>query len=118
MNEALARRLLTWLGAREPRAGGAAGAAGRSRIAVDRPCRPTGAFAILADELVELDYDVRRVPGFGVGNHLYARPRARRRHGRFQLVLGHMDTVWPLGTLAEMPVRRAGEDSSAPARTT
>jgi glutamate carboxypeptidase len=114
MDDALARRLLTWLGAREPEPA----ALLEQLVAAESPSTDPAAqrapFTILADELVELDYDVRRVPAFGVGNHLYARPRARRRHGPFQLVLGHMDTVWPLGTLAEMPVRRAGEDLFGP----
>ncbi|HSC49577.1 MAG TPA: M20 family metallopeptidase [Gaiellaceae bacterium] len=66
-------------------------------------------FLLLAGELEEIGYLVRRVPGFGVGDHLYARPRARRRGDPYQLVLGHMDTVWPAGTLAEMPLHRNGD---------
>ena len=66
-------------------------------------------FAILAGELAALDYVVRRIRGFDTGDHLYARPRFRGREAPFQLVVGHMDTVWPLGTLEEMPVRREGE---------
>lgn len=66
-------------------------------------------FAILAGELSRMGYVVRRVPGFGTGDHLYARPLRRRRGRPFQLVIGHMDTVWPVGTLAEMPVRRDGD---------
>jgi glutamate carboxypeptidase len=64
-------------------------------------------FGILAGELEAADFSVRRVHGFGTGDHLYARPRARRRGDPFQLVIGHMDTVWPLGTLAQMPVHRS-----------
>ena len=71
-------------------------------------------FGILAAELERVDYVVRRVPGFGVGDHLYARPRQRRRHAPYQLVLGHMDTVWPRGTLAEMPVRRWNDELFGP----
>jgi len=48
---------------------------------------------------------VRSVGGDGVGEHLYARPRNRRRHEPHQLLVGHMDTVWPVGTLARMPVQ-------------
>ncbi|MGZ4419028.1 MAG: hypothetical protein ACXVRV_12755, partial [Gaiellaceae bacterium] len=36
-----------------------------------------GPFSALAEELTQLDYVVRRVRGAGVGDHLYARPRAR-----------------------------------------
>lgn len=57
---------------------------------------------ILSGALAGLDYAVRCVPGRG--RHLYARPRGRERHAPYQLLLGHCDTVWPLGTLAGMPV--------------
>ena len=46
-----------------------------------------------------------------VGDHLYARPRQRLRGGPRQLLIGHMDTVWPVGTLAEMPLHE--EDGAA-----
>ncbi|MCA1718240.1 MAG: M20 family metallopeptidase [Actinobacteria bacterium] len=62
---------------------------------------------ILSRALVELGYAVRRVPGSKTGGHLYARPQKKREReprGPVQLLLGHCDTVWPLGTLKEMPV--------------
>ena len=49
---------------------------------------------------------VRAVAGAGTGDHLYARPRERRRDAPRQLLIGHMDTVWPVGTIAEMPLHR------------
>jgi glutamate carboxypeptidase len=58
---------------------------------------------IVATELQKLDYRVRRIPGRTSGGMLYARPFNRRRHRPAQLLLGHFDTVWPLGTLADMP---------------
>ena len=82
------------------------------------PAAQQAPFSILAVELEDVEYAVRRVPGFGVGDHLYARPRERRRHLPYQLVLGHMDTVWPRGTLAEMPLRRPGPALRSRARTT
>ena len=36
------------------------------------------------------------------GGHLYARP-VHRPGRQFQLIVGHADTVWPLGTLRTMP---------------
>lgn len=57
---------------------------------------------ILADRLAAVGYRTRHLPGRTTGGHLFA-----RREGRgcpFQLLLGHSDTVWPLGTLEEMPV--------------
>lgn len=73
-----------------------------------------GAFAALADEFTRAGYDVRRVRGTGVGDHLYARPSSRRRRAPYQLVVGHMDTVWPLGTLEWMPLRRDGDTLFGP----
>jgi glutamate carboxypeptidase len=68
-----------------------------------------GPFSILAEEFIRLDYVVRALRGDGVGDHFYARPRVRVHGAPTQVVVGHMDTVWPLGTLARMPVRRAGD---------
>ena len=58
-----------------------------------------------ATVLEELDFSLELVPGEGrSGGHLVARgPGAS--HGRpTQLLVGHTDTVWPVGTLEEMPV--------------
>jgi glutamate carboxypeptidase len=63
-----------------------------------------GPFRILATELERDALLVRPVRGSGVGDHLYARPRQRNRGDPRQLLLGHMDTVWPVGTLAGMPL--------------
>ena len=69
------------------------------------PAAQAGAFAILAGELGALGFAVRAVGGRDAAPHLYARPQKRRRGGPRQLMLGHMDTVWPVGTLRDMPVR-------------
>ena len=61
-------------------------------------------FALLAQALQGLDYTVTHIPGRQTGGHLYARPYARTRHAGSQLLLGHSDTVWPLGTLKDMPL--------------
>jgi glutamate carboxypeptidase len=66
-------------------------------------------FAILASELERIDYLVRRVRDGQAGDHLYARALKRRRGEPRQLLLGHMDTVWPVGTLATMPIHEDGE---------
>jgi len=59
--------------------------------------------------LERLHYVVRRIPGRSSGGMLYARPKGRRSGERAQLLLGHYDTVWPLGTLREMPFRNEGD---------
>jgi glutamate carboxypeptidase len=40
---------------------------------------------------------------------LIARPRVRTRNVPLQLLVGHCDTVWPVGTLQQMPVRVEGD---------
>lgn len=72
------------------------------------------AFAILDAEFQRDGMRVRAVPGHGVGHHLFARPGRRTRGGRFQLISGHMDTVWPVGTLSTMLVRRDGDHLFGP----
>jgi glutamate carboxypeptidase len=61
--------------------------------------------ALLGGALERVGCAVRRIRGRASGGHLYARPRMRRRGRPIQLLLGHSDTVWPTGTLEEMPVR-------------
>lgn len=73
------------------------------------PAAQREAFGLLADELAAVGYIVRNVPGNGFGPHLYARPRRRRRGAPTQLLVGHLDTVWPVGTLERMPARREAD---------
>jgi glutamate carboxypeptidase len=54
--------------------------------------------------LEELGFAVRRVPGEIAGGLLLARAGIRRGGGGFQVMVGHSDTVWPIGALDEMPV--------------
>ena len=53
--------------------------------------------------LSELDYHVVETGLPGQPRHVYARPTARNRFAPSQLILGHYDTVWPVGTIAERP---------------
>ncbi|MDJ0654725.1 MAG: M20 family metallopeptidase [Xanthomonadales bacterium] len=46
--------------------------------------------------------------------HLYARPEQRTRGTPRQLLLGHYDTVWPVGTLKDMPFRVEGNTVRGP----
>ena len=67
--------------------------------------------AIVADEAHRLGADVETVPVKDAGNHLIARfpfPAGRGVRGEGGiLLLCHMDTVFPLGTLEKMPYREA-----------
>ncbi|MFB6272776.1 MAG: M20 family metallopeptidase [Salinibacter sp.] len=54
--------------------------------------------------LAALGFRVQYLPdGDESGGHLYARPEGRLRGRPVQLLVGHSDTVWPLGTLQEIP---------------
>lgn len=57
----------------------------------------------IADALSDLGFAVNRVPGRDSGGMLYARRNRRRCHSHTQMILGHYDTVWSLGTLESMP---------------
>ncbi len=60
-------------------------------------------FSILEGELSTLGLAVERLPGGESGDHLLA--TGGQGEKPVQLMLGHLDTVWPVGTLAEMPLR-------------
>ena len=69
---------------------------------------------LLGDQLRALDYRVIEVHGQSSGGHLFARPKDRNRGQALQLVIGHYDTVWPIGTLAEMPFAFDGQNVRGP----
>ncbi len=58
---------------------------------------------LLSEVLWELGFLVERIPGEETGGHLYAAPRGLTTEVPAQLLLGHTDTVWPIGALDEMP---------------
>ena len=58
---------------------------------------------LLEEALVAVGGDVERIPAPGLGEHLLARVPGKNRDGPPLLVLGHMDTVHPVGTLEQMP---------------
>jgi glutamate carboxypeptidase len=60
---------------------------------------------LICNALKERGYQVRRIPGTDTGGQILASPQGRVSGQPVQLMVGHCDTVWPLGTLDEMPVR-------------
>ena len=68
----------------------------------------------LREEFERRGYRARLLPGRNCGGHLYAAPLVRPRRRPAQLLLGHCDTVWPLGTLAQMPLERSGDHLRGP----
>ena len=69
---------------------------------------------MLRERLEAVGFVVELIPGEKSGGHLYARPAASRERGPRQLLLGHTDTVWPRGTLADMPVAVEGDRIAGP----
>ncbi len=61
--------------------------------------------ALLCDALGSAGYAVQKTPGNRTGGHLFASPPGWSGNEPSQLLLGHCDTVWPLGTIEEMPVQ-------------
>lgn len=59
-------------------------------------------FVRLAEELRDAGLRPRRLSGKTSGGQMFAAPPHPRKPG--QLLVGHCDTVWPVGTLERMPV--------------
>ena len=61
---------------------------------------------VLCKELERDSLSVRRLRGERTGGVLYARPDVRRRGAPYQLLVGHADTIWPLGSVEEIGIAR------------
>ena len=68
----------------------------------------------LTAALEELGFEVRKTPGHRTGGHLLAKPKGLDPDRASQLLLGHCDTVWKLGTLETMPVELEGNRLRGP----
>ncbi|NND33027.1 MAG: M20/M25/M40 family metallo-hydrolase, partial [Saprospiraceae bacterium] len=71
-------------------------------------------FQLLDHNLRALDFYTLRMPGKKTGGYLFARPNNRRKGREIQLLLGHCDTVWDIGTLEQMPYRENSEKLAGP----
>ncbi|MEZ4518981.1 MAG: M20 family metallopeptidase [Chloroflexota bacterium] len=67
------------------------------------PETQAGPQAILTDQFSQLGYRVTHTPGATSGGYLLAESPGAETGDR-QLLLGHSDTVWPVGTLEQMPL--------------
>lgn len=63
---------------------------------------------VLRLALASVGYDSREAGAPDQPRHVFARPAERVRGRPTQLVVGHFDTVWPVGTLDERPFRIDG----------
>ncbi len=69
---------------------------------------------IFENALQDVGFRVRDTGPHGEYRHVYARPAKRNRGEPIQLLIGHYDTVWTVGTLAERPFRVNGNTMHGP----
>jgi glutamate carboxypeptidase len=70
-------------------------------------------FALLAEELKSVGYLTNHYPGDLSGGQILSKPVER--NGKCcQMLLGHVDTVWPKGTLKKMPFSNEGDSYKGP----
>lgn len=70
----------------------------------DVPASHAPARELLVSRWESLGYQVRNIVGRSTGDHLLFQPAGRSRKRPIQIMIGHLDTVWPIGTLARMPI--------------
>jgi len=58
---------------------------------------------VFMSALIELGYHVVEAGPAEGPRHVYARPPERNKGAAYQLVVGHYDTVWPVGTVIKRP---------------
>lgn len=68
----------------------------------------------LEAKLKSLGFYTIHVTGKKGGGYLYARPINRKKNSPSQLLLGHCDTVWDLGTLDTMPITQSNDRLKGP----
>ncbi len=71
----------------------------------DVPATQAPVQELLRGALEDVGFRVTHHPGRATGGFLLARPRSRVRGRPVQLLVGHTDTVWPVGALKDMPLR-------------
>jgi glutamate carboxypeptidase len=78
------------------------------------PSSQTEVQELLMEALRRLDFDVEHIPGQISGGQIFAKPYRLDPTQPKQLLLGHSDTVWPIGTLREFPVVQTGNELRGP----
>lgn len=78
------------------------------------PAAQDAVMRLLVGRLRSLGYYTLRVPGCDTGGYLFARPGRRPKCQPLQLLVGHCDTVWSLGTLEVMPVHTSEGQMKGP----
>lgn len=104
MDAAVATDLRGWLREREAEMADLLVALAATETPSTVPDAHEPALRLLGAELERCGFLVRRVRGVRTAGMLYARPAERARHAPYQLLIGHVDTVWPLGSVEELGV--------------
>ncbi|WP_445664673.1 M20 family metallopeptidase [Fodinibius sp. AD559] len=69
---------------------------------------------ILSNNFQDLGFDVQHIEGQQTAGQLLCKPENFSPETSTQLVLGHIDTVWNIGTLNEMPFAVNGNEAVGP----
>ena len=75
-----------------------------------------GMLDLAARDLADMGFTIERIPGsMGLGDTLRATQPTHPKAGeKGVLIAGHMDTVHPVGTLKDLPIRREGDRAYGP----
>ena len=71
-------------------------------------------WSILRGEFEELDYSVESIEGQETAGQILCKPKTYKPDTPQQLLVGHCDTVWPIGTIDEMPFKKSEDQVSGP----
>jgi hypothetical protein len=80
----------------------------RAESPSDDPSAQGPMLELLSNAFAKRGFRPQVLPGKTSGGMLFAMPAKRPRFVPHQLVLGHCDTVWPIGTLESMPIKTDG----------
>jgi len=77
------------------------------------PASHKALFSIVLKELKQIGFEASLYNGINSGGQLFARPKMKS-SGCYQLLLGHIDTVWPADTINKMPFNIEGNTLTGP----
>ena len=102
MSESLAASLLAYLSDRQDAMVALVNQFARSESPSLDPSAQQEILTLLTEAMVARGFRARRTRGRTSGGSLLSMPADRTRGRPFQVMLGHCDTVWPIGTLETM----------------
>jgi glutamate carboxypeptidase len=68
----------------------------------------------ISERLRSISYETIYIPGTKSGGNILARRKNRIKKKPLQLLIGHCDTVWPVGTLEQIPVLKIEDKFTGP----